>query len=178
MFAREGYHGTTMRVLAERAGVNPASLYHYFGSKEDALLEVCVTGIRDSASRMEAILASPTNMATRIKALIAQNVDDLEDHAAYRQTYYQQRDHLSSEQRAVIDSEARRVRRLLEQLFSEALARGELHPSLDVRQASLATAAVLQSVTRYSIGAGRRDFRHMAEGLAGTLIRGLCATER
>ena len=34
MFAREGYHGTSMRALAERAGVNPASLYHYFRSKE------------------------------------------------------------------------------------------------------------------------------------------------
>lgn len=35
LFAERGYHATTMREVAGQAGVNPALLHHYFGTKED-----------------------------------------------------------------------------------------------------------------------------------------------
>ena len=178
MFAREGYHGTSMRALAERAGVNPASLYHYFRSKEEALLEVCLTGIRNSAARLEAMLASPATMDMRIRRFVDENIADLEDHADYRHAYYEQREHLSDEQRATIDHETRRVRRLLDRLFEAAREGGELHATLDARQASLATASVMQAITRYYISGPIRDFRHVASGMTETLIRGLRAERR
>lgn len=34
LFAERGYQGTTMRAVAERAGVNAALVHHYFGTKE------------------------------------------------------------------------------------------------------------------------------------------------
>lgn len=173
MFAREGYHGTSMRALAERAGVNPASLYHYFRSKEDALLEICLTGIRDSAARLEAMLASPATMDLRIRRFVDENIADLESHADYRHAYYEQREHLSDEQRTTIDHETRRVRRLLDRLFEAAREGGELHATLDARQASLATASVMQAITRYYISGPIRNFRHVASGMTETLIRGL-----
>ena len=173
MFAREGYHGTSMRALAERAGVNPASLYHYFRSKEEALLEVCLTGIRDSVARLDAMLLSPATMDMRIRRFIEENIVDLEVRADYRHAYYEQREHLSDEQRATIDRETRRVRRLLDRLFEQAREAGELHATLDARQASLATASVMQAITRYYISGPIRDFRHVASGLMETLIRGL-----
>ena len=37
-FAQTGYAGTTMRAVARAADVDPALVYHYFGSKE-ALLD-------------------------------------------------------------------------------------------------------------------------------------------
>lgn len=173
MFARDGYHGTSMRALAERAGVNPASLYHYFRSKEEALLQVCLTGIRDSADRLDALLGSPAPMAARIRRFVAENIADLEDHADYRHVYYEQREHLSVDQRATIDHETRRVRRLLDRLFEEARVQDELHATLDARQASLATASMMQAITRYYISGPIRDFRHVADGMTETLIRGL-----
>lgn len=43
LFARDGFRGTTMRAVAEGAGVDPALVTHYFGSKQglfDAVLEL------------------------------------------------------------------------------------------------------------------------------------------
>jgi AcrR family transcriptional regulator len=37
MFREKGYHGTTLRELAKRAGVKGASIYHHFSSKQDIL---------------------------------------------------------------------------------------------------------------------------------------------
>ena len=40
LFAAHGFHGTTARDIAERAGVNLAAAHYHFGSKEDLYLEV------------------------------------------------------------------------------------------------------------------------------------------
>jgi AcrR family transcriptional regulator len=38
LFARLGYHATSMRAIAAAAGVQPASLYHWYPSKESILV--------------------------------------------------------------------------------------------------------------------------------------------
>jgi AcrR family transcriptional regulator len=40
LFARLGYHATSMRAIAAAAGVQPASLYHWYPSKEAILIEM------------------------------------------------------------------------------------------------------------------------------------------
>jgi AcrR family transcriptional regulator len=40
MFAQRGYLGTTVREIADEAGILSGSLYHHFDSKEDLALEV------------------------------------------------------------------------------------------------------------------------------------------
>ncbi|MFE4329970.1 TetR/AcrR family transcriptional regulator [Streptomyces sp. NPDC056831] len=44
LFAERGYEGTTVRSIAERAGVNQALLFRYFGSKQGLLTEVLAQG--------------------------------------------------------------------------------------------------------------------------------------
>lgn len=39
LFAEQGYERASMRAIARDAGVDPALIVHYFGSKEDLLLE-------------------------------------------------------------------------------------------------------------------------------------------
>ena len=40
LFAAQGYHGTTVREIAQRAGVNLAAGNYHFGSKRELYLEV------------------------------------------------------------------------------------------------------------------------------------------
>jgi AcrR family transcriptional regulator/DNA-binding XRE family transcriptional regulator len=55
-FLEFGYHGATMRAIAERANISVAGLYHYYASKHDmlvALLDLTMTDLllRSSAAR-------------------------------------------------------------------------------------------------------------------------------
>lgn len=57
-FLEFGYHGATMRAIAERADISVAGLYHYYASKQDmlvALLELTMTDLlgRSAAARAE-----------------------------------------------------------------------------------------------------------------------------
>ena len=40
LFARKGYHSTTMRDIARELGMHQSSLYHYFKSKEAVLFKI------------------------------------------------------------------------------------------------------------------------------------------
>ncbi len=58
-FVTHGYAGTSMADLARVAGIQKASLYHHFPSKE-ALFIACVTeGYADAVRRLEAIRTDP-----------------------------------------------------------------------------------------------------------------------
>ena len=62
--------GFTMRQIAERLGIKQASIYYYFDSKEEALAEVCLYGISDYVSRMEAIAAKDLALDAKLLAVV------------------------------------------------------------------------------------------------------------
>ena len=61
VFAESGYHGGTIRDIAERVGISQAGLLHHFASKE-ALLEAVLTH-RDELARDRLGPEMPTGMA-------------------------------------------------------------------------------------------------------------------
>jgi AcrR family transcriptional regulator len=63
-FASSGYEGTTIRAIARDAGVDPALVHHFFGTK-DALFV--------------ATMELPIDPATTIPALLAEGVDGLSE---------------------------------------------------------------------------------------------------
>lgn len=57
-FARLGYTGTTIRAVAAEAGVDPALVVHFFGTK-DALFAACLELPPNIAETVRTILAGP-----------------------------------------------------------------------------------------------------------------------
>jgi AcrR family transcriptional regulator len=59
-FARDGYAATGIRALAAEAGLTPAALYHYMGSKEDLLVAIMRATIEPlHAAAVELVAAAP-----------------------------------------------------------------------------------------------------------------------
>ena len=67
-FAQDGYSATTVRDIADDAGVNVALISRYFGSKE-GLFEACLVNLVEQ-SRQEAS-SEPERIAESIVALVA-----------------------------------------------------------------------------------------------------------
>lgn len=80
-FAARGYHGTSTRDIADRAGLSPAGVYVHFASKEDlfyritlvghqqtlanAVLAVQSVGDADPAQRLRAVIEAQTTWQAR-----------------------------------------------------------------------------------------------------------------
>ncbi|MEU1620445.1 helix-turn-helix domain-containing protein [Streptomyces sp. NPDC005722] len=57
LFTTQGYAATTTRAVAERAGMRQASMYHYFGGKEDLLAVLLEGTVRPSLDLAHALVA-------------------------------------------------------------------------------------------------------------------------
>ncbi|HCU95974.1 MAG TPA: TetR/AcrR family transcriptional regulator [Actinobacteria bacterium] len=52
-----GYHGTSQRAIADAVGLQMSSLYHYFPSKQDLLVDIMTRSMRDLISAVEQAVA-------------------------------------------------------------------------------------------------------------------------
>lgn len=55
-FVEQGYHGTTIRVVAARAGLSVPGLYHHYPSKQALLVGIVEFAMQDLLGRSEAAL--------------------------------------------------------------------------------------------------------------------------
>lgn len=69
-FLEFGYHGSTMRGIAERAGLSVAGLYHYYASKQQMLVTILDGTMAELAWRTEAALADGVDPAQRFANLV------------------------------------------------------------------------------------------------------------
>lgn len=78
LFRERGYDGTTMRVIAERAGVSVGNAYYYFGSKEHLIQAYYVRSHEEHLAAIEAPLAVERTLAGRLRAVILARLDTSE----------------------------------------------------------------------------------------------------
>lgn len=59
-FREYGYHGTSMKELADAVGLRKASLYHHVTSKEQLVHEILLTGMHSIITQLQEILDDPS----------------------------------------------------------------------------------------------------------------------
>jgi AcrR family transcriptional regulator len=75
VMAEHGYHGTSVRDIAQRAGLSPGALYHHFASKQEVLATIMERGIKALLGRTrDALDAAGDDPADRLRALVGVQV--------------------------------------------------------------------------------------------------------
>jgi AcrR family transcriptional regulator len=69
-FLEFGYHGATMREIAQRAGLSVPGVYHYYASKQDMLVAILDVTMQDLFSRTEAARAEGDGAVERFCLLV------------------------------------------------------------------------------------------------------------
>ena len=70
LFKARGYHGTSVRALAEAVGVEAASLYHHFPSKQEILRDIFDRAMDDMLAGLERALGTTANHENRLRAVV------------------------------------------------------------------------------------------------------------
>jgi AcrR family transcriptional regulator len=78
MFAERGYEQTTMRAIAEGAGVSLGNAYYYFKSKEHLIQAFYQRSHEDHLRAVERPLAREKTLAGRLRAVIRTKIDSSE----------------------------------------------------------------------------------------------------
>lgn len=69
-FVEYGYHGASMRTIAERSGLSVPGLYHYYSSKQDMLVALLDLTMTDLHQRMEAATQDAAGTVERFANLV------------------------------------------------------------------------------------------------------------
>jgi AcrR family transcriptional regulator len=74
LFARLGYHATSMRAIASAAGIQPAAIYHWYPSKEALLVHLQDDFMDRLTEKLEAAMAAQPTPALKLAAAVREHV--------------------------------------------------------------------------------------------------------
>ena len=75
LFRKKGYAASTMRDIAEQVGIEPSSLYSHIKSKEEILMNICMSCAADFDEGMARVVESDLGPAEKIEQLIDLHLD-------------------------------------------------------------------------------------------------------
>jgi AcrR family transcriptional regulator len=71
-FASRGYHGTTTRDIASRAGLSPAGVYVHFRSKEEVLYRISLIGHQHALAAIRAAASGTDEPVAKLRAVVGE----------------------------------------------------------------------------------------------------------
>ena len=131
VFSEKGFHGATTRDIAERLGIKQGSLYYYFRSKEEALEEVCLFGIRDYVQRMDEIADSDQPFEAKLLSVLTSHLSSYREKNEALKVHNDERLYLPPAKRTRLKELGTHYRETLERMFEEGVADGTLRDSFD-----------------------------------------------
>jgi AcrR family transcriptional regulator len=133
MFAERGLRATTVRDIADAAGILSGSLYHHFASKEEMVDEVLRSFLDWLFARYQHIIDTEPNPLERFKGLFMASFDAIEDHHAEVVIYQDEAKRLSAHQRfSYVDELNRRQRTMWVDVLNEGIAAGYFQSDINV----------------------------------------------
>lgn len=133
MFADRGLRATTVRDIADSAGILSGSLYHHFSSKEEMVDEVLRTFLDWLFTRYQEIVDTEPNPLERLKGLFMASFEAIEHRHAQVVIYQDEAKRLSGHERfAYVDERNKEQRRMWLDLLNEGVDQGYFRPDIDV----------------------------------------------
>lgn len=176
VFAERGYDGTTIDHLIAATGLTRGGLYHYIGSKSEALTRILDDLMGPLLERATAAVDGPDAAASasdQLRAVTRIWMRQVESHRAHVAVFEQERHTL---QREAVWESARGDRRAFEQLLLRILRRGVADGELAIDDPQLAALALLGMVNHSALWfrpGGRLSADEVADGFVDVFLDGV-----
>ena len=143
LFARRGYHATSMRAIAGAARIQPAAIYHWYPSKEAILVQLQDEFMERLTERVVAAIERHDRPALRLAAAVR-------EHVVYHGLHSREAFVTDGEIRALTDGPREALiawRDEYQAIFGELIAAGVADGSLRSSDPRVATYAILLQCT-------------------------------
>lgn len=133
MFAERGLRATTVRDIADSAGILSGSLYHHFSSKEEMVDEVLRGFLDWLFARYQEIVDTEPNPLERLKGLFMTSFEAIEHRHAQVVIYQDEAKRLSGQERfSYVEQRNIEQRKMWLDLLNEGVEQGYFRPDIDV----------------------------------------------
>ncbi len=133
MFAERGLRATTVRDIADSAGILSGSLYHHFSSKEEMVDEVLRGFLDWLFTRYQEIVDTEPNPLERLKGLFMTSFEAIEHRHAQVVIYQDEAKRLSGQERfSYVEQRNKEQRKMWLDLLNQGVEEGYFRPDIDV----------------------------------------------
>jgi len=133
LFAERGFKNTTVRDIADAAGILSGSLYHHFDSKESMVDELLDTFQTELWTKYDAIEASDSTPRAKLEAVVRASFEAIGEHHSEVAIFQSDALYLATFERfGYLIERNRKFRELWTGLLEQGVASGELKADLDV----------------------------------------------
>ena len=133
MFAERGLRATTVRDIADSAGILSGSLYHHFSSKEHMVDELLRGFLDWLFDRYQEIVATEPNPLERLKGLFMTSFEAIADRHSQVVIYQDEAKRLSGlPQFEFVDARNREQRKMWLDVLKQGITDGCFRPDIDV----------------------------------------------
>lgn len=172
VFADQGFHATSIQDLVEATGLKAGGLYHYIGSKDDLLVQICTDLMEPLLARVKELVARPESARSQLSEIMRTWVTHVERNHDHMLVFQQERHVLAHGTRW---GQVRQQRKEFEELLATVLARGERDGEFRFADRDLALRALLGMVNQlpqWFRRGGRFSAEEVADGYMEILVGG------
>jgi AcrR family transcriptional regulator len=134
LFAAQGVAGTTVREIADAAGILSGSLYHHFASKDDIVDAVLSAFLTELRKRYDEVLSSDGDVAVRLRGLVVASLETVAVHTRATEIYQNDAHRLFAENGyPYVEESAKAVRAAWVGLLEEGRQSGAFRDDIPVK---------------------------------------------
>ena len=132
LFAQRGFKNTTVRDIADAAGIQSGSLYHHFDSKETMVDELLSTFQSALFATYDEIVGSDLDAGAKVDAVVRASFDAIDQHHDEVAIFQNDAGYLLGFERfGYLREHNRRFRQMWVGLLADGMASGALRADLD-----------------------------------------------
>ncbi len=172
LFAQYGYHAATMRDIARISGIQAASIYYHYASKQALLVEIMDTHMRGLNANLQRIVQASTPVQQRLHEAIANHI---RLHTTYKAEFFI----IDTEIRALEDGQRSAILALRDQyesMLQSLLREGmeqRIFRQVDIKVASYALIAMCTEVATWFRPGGRLSVQQVIDLYTQMITEGL-----
>jgi len=180
VFRDKGYEAT-LKDVAHALGTERASLYYYFGSKEELLQEIVREALRRDLEAAHAVRRSEDRAPAKIRRLIRSMVLSYAENYPHMSVYMEDLGRLARQDNAwatAVGEEVRQYEALIHSVLRQGQEEGALREDIPVDVAAMALFGTVNWMHRWYSPAYPVPPEDIAEGFAQVFLSGFAAPDR
>jgi len=177
-FKTHGFKATTLAEIGHKAGLDRATVYYYFGSKEELFRECLRVGVEANIAACEAIFVDESLEASqKLRAVITQLMSAYDQYYPHMYVYIQEEmSRVTSEKSAWaqrIVAKTRTFERIVLSLISELIGKGEMRDDIAVSVAANAVFGMLNWTHRWYQPGGAHTAQEISNAFCEIFFSGM-----
>ena len=179
-FKQKGYKSTKLAEIGHKAGLDRATVYYYFSSKEEIFRECLRSGVESNIKECVRIFErSQVSPVERLREIIEQLMRVYDENFPNMYVYIQEDMESIASDKSIWASEIINHTKLFEQiiikLLTEAINIGELRSDLPIVIAANAIFGMLNWTHRWYVPGEKHDPREIADTFSRIFLEGMVA---